>query len=136
MDEAMQLSLKEIDLSQTSKDGGAGLEAGPTYLVLYGGSYYVGSFSTQWYGLNFNGIYDAGAQYDPPGNNYSEWQRIWRLDNAEEISRAAEPEYMRSRRAYAIRHLVHGGRKIDETAPLEAFAYNPTVPVMPEAEDD
>ncbi len=77
--------LLEIDLSQTTNHGGAGLEAGATYLVLHGNRFYAGTFEQQWYGLNFQGIYAVGAQYDPPGTNRSLWQRIWKISNSAEI---------------------------------------------------
>lgn len=127
--------MTEIDLSATTSRGGAGLEVGPTYLVLYDGRFHVGRFGMQWYGLNFQGIYDAGAQYDPPGANYSSWQRVWRLDNAGAISAAAELDYATRRRAYAIGRMESNGQRIDETAPLEAFFYHSTVPAMPERVD-
>ncbi len=127
----IQPIFEEIDLSKTTKKGGAGLEVGPTYLVLYSGQLYTGTFNMQWYGLNFIGIYDAGAQYDVPPENYSNWQRIWRIKNAEEIAAEAEPAYMKRRREYAIGRLKSDGRLIDKSAPMEAFGYDPKVPAMP-----
>lgn len=32
------------------------------YMICYDGSLYVGVFTEQWYGLNFNGAYDSGVQ--------------------------------------------------------------------------
>jgi hypothetical protein len=121
----------EINLSLTTSKGGAGLEVGPTYLVLYRGAFHIGKFSEQWYGLNFRGIYQAGAQYDPPGENYSNWQRIWRITNAEDLSAEAEPEYKQRRRQYAIAYLTSNGQRIDESAPLDAFGYHPSCDPMP-----
>ena len=129
--------LKEIDLSKTTKAGGAGLEVGPIYLVLYNGNFHTGTFSMMWYGLTFNGIYGAGASYDPPPHNSSSWQRIWVMENAEQISAEAEPSYMERKRRYAIdHHLTSYGQAIDETAPLEAFAYHPKVSAMPKPSED
>ncbi len=127
----------EIDLSQTTKNGGAGLEVGPTYLVLYNGRFHIGKFDTQWYGLNFCGIYDAGAQYDPPGENYSSWQKIWLFENAERISANEEMVYAIKRRRYAIdMGMQSNGQRITEDAPVEAFMYHSKVSAMPEIEDD
>lgn len=129
--------LSEIDLSLTTKEGGAGLEVGPTYLVMYNGQFYVGDFDKQWYGLNFCGIYDAGAQYDPPGENYSSWQRVWRFENAEDMVTEAERKYAEQRRRYAIDHKLHSnGQQITEDATTEAFFYVPEVSAMPEQDDD
>ena len=82
----MEPILKEIDLKKTTAKGGAGLEVGPTYLVLYSGRFYTGRFDTQWYGLNFLGGIITGAQYDPPGEKCSCWQRIWLIENATELA--------------------------------------------------
>jgi hypothetical protein len=132
----MKPILEEIDLSKTTKHGGAGLSVGPTYLVLYCGRFYTGTFGKQWYGLNFNGIYDAGAQYDPPGENYSSWQKIWKIKNAGAIAKAEEKSFMERRRTYAIGRLKSNGQTITDAAPLEAFAYNPKVPAMPRRGDE
>lgn len=133
----MAPNLTEIDLSKTTRKGGKGLEVGPTYLVLYAGEFHVGQFDEQWYGLNFCGIYDAGAQYDPPGENYSSWQRVWLFENAEEMATEAEPAYAESRRRHAIDHGLHSnGQKITEDAPIEAFNYYSDVPAMPEQDDE
>ena len=127
----------EIDLTKTTTKGGPGLEVGPTYLVMYDGRFHVGEFDMQWYGLNFCGIYDAGAQYDPPGENGSSWQRVWRFENAEEMAAEAEPAYAESRRRHAIDfHCTSNGQTITEESPIEAFLYHPTVPAMPGQESD
>ena len=129
--------LTEIDLSQTTRNGGGGLEVGPTYLVMYDGRFHVGQFDMQWYGLNFRGIYDAGAQYDPPGTNGASWQRIWLFENAEEMTAEAEHEYAVKSRRYAIDNGMHwNGQPITEDAPLEAFFYVPEVPAMPDQDED
>lgn len=132
-------TLTEIDLAQTTNKGGAGLEVGPTYLVLHRGRFHCGTFSTQWYGLNFNGIYPAGCQYDPPGTNASDWQKIWRIDNADEIAASLELDYAERQRRYAIDHrLESNGQTITEQTPLGAFLYvqNRKVPAMPKRDED
>ncbi len=131
------LDFIEIDLSETTQKGGAGLEVGPTYLVLYGGQFHVGTFDMVWYGLNFRGIYDAGAQYDPPGENSSSWQKIWRFNGAEEISAAEEMAYAISKRRHAIDFkCTSNGQTITEDAPVEAFLYYPEVDAMPKQDDE
>ena len=131
------LDFTEIDLSKTTRKGGDGLEVGPTYLVLYDGRFYVGEFENQWYGLNFRGIYDAGAQYDPPGENSSSWQKIWLFEDAKEISAAEEMAYAISKRRYAIDfRLTSNGQTITEEAQVEAFMYYSEIPAMPEIDED
>ena len=49
------------------------------YLIKYDGRFYAGKFGREWYGLNFNGVYDAGAQFDKPGTNASSWQGVWEI---------------------------------------------------------
>lgn len=49
------------------------------YLCKIDGRFYGGTFSMEWYGLNFDGLYDAGLQFDPPGVNHSYWQAIWEI---------------------------------------------------------
>lgn len=58
-----------------------GIETGykAQYLIRWKGRYYLGTFSRQWYGLSFNGVFDAGLQFDAPGENKSDWQAIWRI---------------------------------------------------------
>jgi hypothetical protein len=130
-----QPNLREIDLSQTTKEGGAGLECGPVYLILYSGRFYSGTFNMQWYGLNFRGIYDAGAQYDPPGKNFSSWQRIWLITNANTITSEAEPEFAKMQREWAIGRMESNKQLIDESTPIEAYLYNPTKSAMPPLPD-
>jgi hypothetical protein len=51
------------------------------FLCLIRGKYFIGKFSRQWYGLNFEGWSPnpAGLQFDAPGYNCSGWQQIWRV---------------------------------------------------------
>lgn len=73
--------LKKINLNKRFRgDEGSGncdhpdIKTGISYLVQYDGSLYAGTFTRQWYGWNFDGIYDAGAQLD-----YSGWEAIWQI---------------------------------------------------------
>lgn len=43
----MDLKLVEIDLSNTTREGGSGLVVGPIYLCLIGGKYFCGKFDKQ-----------------------------------------------------------------------------------------
>lgn len=83
--------LVAVDLRKTVVAGGTtthpditpgkhpGITPGQMYLVLYNDQFYAGRFSRQWYGLNFEGIYDAGCQFDAPGTNKSRWQAVWKI---------------------------------------------------------
>ena len=46
------------------------------YLVKYDGRWAIDTFSKQWYGWNFNGIYDAGLQVD-----YDGWEAICKQED-------------------------------------------------------
>ncbi len=72
--------LREIDLSKGNGCNHTDIKAdGTKYFVKHNGRYYYGSFNNPWYGLNFIGIYDAGAQYDTPGTNHSLWEAVWEI---------------------------------------------------------
>lgn len=54
---------------------------GTQYLALIGGRFFCGSFTEQWFGLNFSGWHNpAGLQFDKPGTNVSSWQKLWRIE--------------------------------------------------------
>jgi len=82
-----KIRLKPVDLSKTvvgkySDDPTThpDIKPGKTqYLCKIDGRFYADSFSMEWYGLNFNGCYDAGLQFDPPGVNRSRWQAVWEI---------------------------------------------------------
>lgn len=84
-----KIRLKKIDLSKCAhkKDGACtndltihpDISLKKNYLVLWDGIYAAGTFNMQWYGLNFNGIFDAGLQFDAPGTNSSAWEAVWEI---------------------------------------------------------
>lgn len=138
--------LIEIDLDRTNRDGGAGLEPGPRYVVLIGGQFHKGWFTRQWYGLNFQGgPWSTGLQYDPPGENCTMWQKVWLIRDprmnrktAQECLRMAgldpyrvatelEQEYaVARRRMMAETRVSINGVRVTEDMPLEGFTYVPT----------
>lgn len=79
------MKLKKINLMKATKHPSGGFTNHPdislrkNYLVKYAGRLYAGKFEREWYGLNFDGIYDAGAQFDKPGTNGSDWQGVWEI---------------------------------------------------------
>lgn len=75
-----KVSLIQVDLTQAKGHECPGIKAGSTeYLILHDGQFHAGTFGREWYGLNFNGVYDAGLQFDAPGSNGSDWQAVWRI---------------------------------------------------------
>lgn len=126
--------LTEIDLSKTTRKGGGGLEVGPQYLVLYDGNLHLISFSEVWFGLTCH--YPPG-QYDPPGENCSRWQRVWKIEGQDELAAQLEPEYAASRKAQAIsRGLRIKKQPVTEDTPVEAFNYVPDYSGIPRPEDE
>lgn len=78
--------LKIVDLNKCcrSPEGGGfhdhpDIRTEKQYLVKYNGCFHAGTFSPEWYGWCFNGIYSAGAQLDKPGTNASAWQGLWEI---------------------------------------------------------
>jgi hypothetical protein len=80
---ANRIRLREIDLSKAVEHSHPDIKVGYQhhYLALIRGDYHAGSFSKQWYGLNFDGwsYNPAGLQFDAPGWNASGWQRLWEI---------------------------------------------------------
>jgi hypothetical protein len=68
-----------IDMKKASGHEHLDLNAKDTYLCLIGKRYYTGKFEREWYGWNFDAVYDAGCQFDAPGSNSSDWRQIWKL---------------------------------------------------------
>lgn len=71
--------LVPLDMSKAKGHELPGINEEDTYLVLWDGDFHAGTFSRQWYGWNFNGVYDAGLQFDAPGTNRSHWEMVWRI---------------------------------------------------------
>lgn len=73
-----------LDLNKSDKHEHPDIRTdGTRYLVKYNDRWHIGTFSRQWYGLNFNGIYMAGCQFDEPEWNSSEWQEVIEFDPEE-----------------------------------------------------
>lgn len=76
-------TLTPIDLSKSDRHEHPDIKTdGMQYLVKFSSEecYYLGTFSRQWYGLNFNNWGVSGRQFDAPGYNHSSWEAVWRLD--------------------------------------------------------
>ena len=73
--------LKPVDLSKAKGHQCPGVKTGrkTTYLAKIAGEFHTGHFGREWYGLNFEAVYDAGLQFDAPGSNSSDWQALWEL---------------------------------------------------------
>jgi len=71
---------KELDLSLAVKHEHPDIKAGPQYLCQIDGKWFMGEFSREWYGWNFEGwLNDSGLQFDAPGWNSSSWQRVFEM---------------------------------------------------------
>ena len=49
------------------------------YLAKIDGNWYADTFSKQWYGWNFNGVYSAGYQL-----SYGEWEELYEIRSVTE----------------------------------------------------
>lgn len=77
---AKNISLTEIDLTKGKGHNHPDIKTdGTRYLCLINGSFEAGSFSTVPFGLSFFGGF-VSKQYDTPGTNGSNWQRVWEID--------------------------------------------------------
>ncbi len=131
-----QPNLKEIDLTKVTSKGGEGIDDESTYLALYSGNFITGCFSKSWFGYNFYSGSNS-YQFDAPNENYSSWQRLWKIENANIISNEEQMSYAIRKREYAITHKMRSNNQtIDESAPVEAFFYTPMVSAMPKNEDE
>jgi len=70
----MSISLKKINLSKRNGCEHPDIKENKSYLVKFDGNFHAGKFYRVWYGWNFSGIYDAGAQLD-----YDGWQEIYEI---------------------------------------------------------
>lgn len=74
--------LERINLRKADRHEHPDIKVGSRYLYLarWGGNYYLGSFSRQHYGLNFDCDFGfSGLQFDAPGYNASLWEGLWRV---------------------------------------------------------
>ncbi len=73
--------LKNIDLSKSYEHDNPEINIDKHYIVKINGEWFLGQFEKQWYGLNFfpwvNGV---GIQFDAPGFNCSDWEKVVEID--------------------------------------------------------
>ena len=72
----MKPELIKIDLTKGNldKEEHPDLKEGQYYLAKIDGHWYCDTFSKQWYGWNFNGVYGAGYQL-----SYGKWQELYEM---------------------------------------------------------
>ena len=68
-------TLVEIDLKRIDDCDHPDIKAGVHYLAKIDDEFHAGTFSRQWYGWNFNAVYDAGYQLD-----YGGLKGLWRIE--------------------------------------------------------
>lgn len=74
------MKLKKINLSKGDGHNHPDIKCGKVkYLAKINGELFTGSFTREWYGLNFDGWHDIGIQFDTPGTNGSDWEALWRI---------------------------------------------------------
>jgi hypothetical protein len=74
------LTLEEIDLSKGDGHYHPDINTKDYYLGIFHGTSSIGRFSKQWYGLNFDCQWgNYGIQFDTPGTNGSDWQKLYRI---------------------------------------------------------
>lgn len=66
--------LKNISISLIDDCEHPNIQLKKFYLVKIHRKYYAGKFIREWYGLNFDGVYDGGYQLDWDG-----WEGIWEI---------------------------------------------------------
>ena len=74
--------MKVIDLSKAHKHFHPDIKINNSYLVKIYGTWYLGKFTQQWFGLNFapwtNG--NVGIQFDASSFNFSKWEKVIEID--------------------------------------------------------
>lgn len=114
------------------------------YIALIDGVYHTNKMYPVWYGWTFGSI-----QFDPPGTNSCNWQKLWKVIEADglrdgeaillcagldpvQIAADDEMRYANERRDRAIKYgHASNGRRITEDSPIEAWLYGSTLPKMP-----
>ena len=81
-----KIKLKEIDLSKRKKGEHPDIRENTYYLAKIYNGFYAGTFRKQWYGWNFNAVYDAGKQLWTTGlseKGKDGWQKLYEIINIE-----------------------------------------------------
>lgn len=78
----MNQVMKEIDLSKGVKSRHPDIIPGKMYLVKFShiDTWYFGPFVEVWFGLSFTRWGTSGIQFDTPGYNRSNWERVIEVD--------------------------------------------------------
>ena len=72
--------LIQVDLRRAHAHDHPDVKTSKTYLAKIDGSYYLGEFSREHYGLSFDDDWGtSGHQFDAPGYNGSKWEGLWEL---------------------------------------------------------
>jgi len=76
-------SVVRINLRRGQGSNHPDIKTGRTrYIARIGRKWYRGTFTREWYGVNFSALTDdfgAGLQFDTPGTNASEWRELWEV---------------------------------------------------------
>jgi len=90
--DTIDIQLIPIDMNLSVRNDHPQIEVGKQYLVKLrkpsgdGYIYYAGTFSRQWFGLNFDGWTNpAGLQFDKPCADYSRWVQVWEIQEINNV---------------------------------------------------
>jgi len=94
-----QVKLKRIDLSKAVKSDHPDIKVGDEHRYLarvqmsHGDVLVAGSFSREWYGLNFHWFWGASTfQFDAPGYNGSTWIELWEIVSPKMVKAKPKPK--------------------------------------------
>lgn len=75
-------SCTKLDLSKSDQGNHPDISTKKKYMVKYNGEWFIGTFSRQWYGLNFSFPYNVtvGFQFNAPNYNASTWEEVWEIN--------------------------------------------------------
>lgn len=79
MESKMIEKWKRLDMRKAEGSNHPDIRCGKRYRCKIDGQIFYGTFSREWYGLNFDGWTPnpIGIQFDAPGTNSSTWEAIW-----------------------------------------------------------
>lgn len=66
--------LEKINLGKRKDCNHPNINTRTSYLAKINGRWYAGKFTREWYGLNFDSVYDSGLQLNDP-----DWEELYRI---------------------------------------------------------
>jgi len=72
------IELKEVDISKIRGCSHPDIKANTYYLAKINRRWFAGTFTHQWYGWNFDAVYDAGYHL-----SYGKWEALYEIVDTE-----------------------------------------------------